>query len=809
MTSTSGSALDGLVVVDLTSTTTGAHITQTLADFGADVTLVEPPGGTPLRQLPAWPFWGRGKRSLVLDLQQDADRQRAQDLASGADVVVETWRPGVAERLGLGYDDLSPRNPRLVYASVTGFGRDNPMAHLKGYEQVVMAKLGMLDAFSALTSRPGPTFIASPYSSFSASQTGLHGILAALIEREQSGLGQRVDTTLVQAIMAHDTWNWLLRLLAKRYEDAFTPAAPVAQAGRVLVPNSPLFLRLMVGFTKDGQYMQFSQTSDRLWQAFLRLTGLGELMGPDWTVPDDPDERVYWLTKALEITRERTYDEWLEGFNREPDVWAEVFRDGAELLDHPQMIADDRVVTVDDPARGLVRQPGPLVDMYVTPARDVAPPPELDADRDAVATRATSNGTVDTTDEPATSMPLAGVTVLEFGSYYAGPFGATLLTDLGARVIKIEALDGDPQRNLMGFPEVAGVKVLQGKESIAVDLASDEGREIIHGLVRKADVVLQTFRAGVAARHGYAGADLLAVNPDLVYLNAPGYGIGPPYGQRPAYAPTIGAGAGLAYRNLGGRQNLPSDPSLSQDDAMVYSQRIGAASLIVGTADGFSALGVATAMLLGILARRRGIAGGQEMSTSMLSTMAHCLVEDMVVYEGREPLQRPDPELLGLGARYRLYETAEGWVFLAAPNAREWEALAAELALAPELADDEDALAQELAAIFRQDVARAWEARLANVDVACVAVVSGPVDDRFWFDDDGIGVTLDMVTEAEHPMLDTYPRLKPTVSFSRSRTHTGNAPLVGQDTVKLLQELGYADERIEELKAASVIGVSG
>ena len=101
-----GGALDGLRAVDFSNTLTGAHISQLLADFGADVVLVEPPGGNQLRAQPAWPFWARGKRSVVLDLKNDDDASAAHALATQADVVVETWRPGVAERLGLAYDDL-------------------------------------------------------------------------------------------------------------------------------------------------------------------------------------------------------------------------------------------------------------------------------------------------------------------------------------------------------------------------------------------------------------------------------------------------------------------------------------------------------------------------------------------------------------------------------------------------------------------------------------------------------------------------------------------------------------------------------
>ena len=157
------SALEDIVVVDTSATMAGTMASSFLADFGADVVLVEPPAGTPLRAQPAWPFWGRGKRSVVLDLTTPSGRDELADLGRAADVVIETWRPGVAERLGFGDADLRPFNPGLVYASVTGFGRDNPLSGLKAYEPVVMAKIGGLSSFANLSRRKGPSFVSTPY----------------------------------------------------------------------------------------------------------------------------------------------------------------------------------------------------------------------------------------------------------------------------------------------------------------------------------------------------------------------------------------------------------------------------------------------------------------------------------------------------------------------------------------------------------------------------------------------------------------------------------------------------------------------
>src|SRR5581483_6164723 len=118
---------------------------------------------------------------------------------------------------------------------VTGFGRGNRWSNLKAYDPIVLAKLGGLDAFSVMTDRAGPAYASAPYCSFSASQLALHGILAALFERERSGCGQSVETTLVQGILAHDTWNWLIRKIVSQYADAYAAAPPIDH--RRLVPN--------------------------------------------------------------------------------------------------------------------------------------------------------------------------------------------------------------------------------------------------------------------------------------------------------------------------------------------------------------------------------------------------------------------------------------------------------------------------------------------------------------------------------------------------------------------------------------------
>ncbi len=169
--------LEGIRVVDLSPDRVGAQVSQTMADYGAEVVWVERPGGSRLRHQPAFPILGRGKRSVVADLRSPEGVERVRELAAAADVLIETFRPGVADRLGVGYGALVETNPGLVYTSVTGFGRRGPFANLKGYEGTVAAVLGLFSTFRAMTGGTRPAFVAVPWCTQAASQTALQGIL--------------------------------------------------------------------------------------------------------------------------------------------------------------------------------------------------------------------------------------------------------------------------------------------------------------------------------------------------------------------------------------------------------------------------------------------------------------------------------------------------------------------------------------------------------------------------------------------------------------------------------------------------------
>ena len=808
--------LDGIRVLDLSQYRTGAQATQILADFGAEVLWIEPPGGSPLRGQRAFPFYARGKQSTVLDLKTAAGRAAAADLASSADVLVESFRPGVADRLGLGYATLAERAPGLVYASITGFGRQGPFTQIKAYEGVVQAKMGVFKAFERMAPTSHPPFVTAPWCSFGATQTALHGILTALIEREHSGVGQRVEASMAQGFAALDTWDWFQDLITQRYPEAFTSANPFEDA----VPMSPVVYMLLVGITSDGHWLQFAQVAPHLFLALMKALGLAWMFtDPEWKgipVFDDPKRRSELLRRMQAAVAEKSLAEWQAIFEADPNVFAEVCRSGPAVLKHPQLLACGEVAEAAANGSGTVRQPGALTHVIGAEADVRRPAPAPAANQAAPpwqAPAAPAPGAF----APAAAgsgLPLAGVTIVEMAVQFAAPYGATVLTDLGARVIKVEPLAGDIIRTMMPFPELGGVKVMQGKDSICVDITTEEGADIVRKCVGSADIVLDGFRPGAAERHGLGPESLRKVNPNLVYVSASGYGEGGPYSNRPAFAPSIGAAGGITRANLG--EAVQETSGLSPQQVLEASMQLFAGSSILqAQADGFAALGVGTSMLLGLLARAR-TGEGQRVSSSMLAVVAHAMAEHVIDGSGLPSPAGPGEDMRGPHALYRIYDAADGWVFLAVISEAEWLALAEALRDEVDLAADarfasaalraanDRALAQTLAHVFSGAPKGEWEDGLLAADVACVAVSTERVE-RF-LQGEETGKASGYVVEVTHPALEEHLRLAPLVRFSRSATQAKPGVLAGQATDPILTELGYDSDAIADLRIRKIVG---
>jgi crotonobetainyl-CoA:carnitine CoA-transferase CaiB-like acyl-CoA transferase len=800
--------LAGLLVVDLSTTAAGALATQFLADGGAEVVHVEPPEGSPLRKLPAWPALARGTRSLVLDLHDDGDRASLDELIARADVLVTTFRPKTAQNLGLTAEALAKLNPSLVSAAITGWGSSGPWADLKGYEGMVLAKLGIFQAKKRINRRPGPAFVSVPYASWGAAHTAVQGILSALLERETSGHGQHVEADLVRGVCMLDTWTWFTEMVGLRWPDAYQTVDGFTENDE---PQAHLVYPLLTAPTKDGAWLQFAQVEPRLFGAMLEDLGLTNLLAdPKWKglpMLESQELRTELWEIMINKVGERTLEEWQHVFDTNPNINAEIFRAGPGALSHPQLKHDGRAVIGEDPEFGAVRQPSTLVHSDDKPLTPPRPAPQLGEYRVPEGDRPARTAVP----RAKSGLPLEGVTILDIGLMFASPFGATMLADLGARVIKIESLEGDTIRRAFPFPEAAAAKVMQGKESISLDLTTDDGGKIVRELVRRSDIVLQAFRAGAAKRAGIDADALKALNPDLVYVNAPGYGTGGPFGARPAYAPSIGAASGLALTDAPDAADATNSLAEIKPAAIRLFQASAVPSL---QADGVAALGVASAMLLGLLARARNRPLG-ELTTTMIGTASHALLERTVDYPGRPAPPTVDESGHGYHALYRMYQTFEGWAFLAAPAEKEWPDLVAALAPDVDLGSDarfrteadrlanDGELAQVLGEVFAKLPAAEWEKRLTKAGVGCVTVAETAPELLLQTTEE---LAAEYATTTTGPIFDEHLRLGPAVRFSCSTTQAKGGCLAGDHTDALLTELGYSGEDIADLRARRVIG---
>jgi crotonobetainyl-CoA:carnitine CoA-transferase CaiB-like acyl-CoA transferase len=327
--------------------------------------------------------------------------------------------------------------------------------------------------------------------------------------------------------------------------------------------------------------------------------------------------------------------------------------------------------------------------------------------------------------------------------------------------------------------------------------------------MRDADVVVHNFRPGVPERLGIGYAQVAAINPDVVYLQANGYGPDGPGADRPSTHPIPGAAMGGVMYQMGGR--LPENLQ-DIDGLKLWTSRLMRANEL--NPDPNTSVVVATSILLGLMARERtGL--GQQILLDMFGANAYANSDDFLRYPGKTPRAMPDAALHGLSATYRLYSCANGqWIFLAAVTPREQQRFRDALRAADitppsesQLQGGDDDLAQRLQDIFATQDAGYWSTLLSNAGVGCVRA-DGPAPSEFWLVDEQVDA-LDLTGEADHAQWGRYRRHGPMMLFDGQRQTLGPAPLAGQHNVELLTALGYSDAQIAALQAEGVIWQEG
>ena len=354
--------LDGVVVLDLTQIMAGPVCTMLLADMGADVIKIEKPNGGDDTRRMGPPFIGgwaagflalnRNKRSLGLNLREDAGRQVFRRLLRDADVVVENFRPGVMERLGLGYTDLARERPSLVYCSISGFGATGPYRNRGGFDLVAQGMSGLMSVTGFPDSPPAKVGV--PITDISAGTQAAFGILCAYVHALKTGRGQMVDASLLEAGIAYTIWESALY-----FAEGEIPG-PLGSAHRVSAPYQALR-------TADG-YINIGAATQATWEQFCRAANLEDLIEDDrFRAPGDRKAREKELAELLEATlSQQSTAYWLVLLERAGVVAGPIY-DMEQVYQDPQVRAREMVVNLDDPDLGTVRYIGVPVKLSETP----------------------------------------------------------------------------------------------------------------------------------------------------------------------------------------------------------------------------------------------------------------------------------------------------------------------------------------------------------------------------------------------------------------------------------------------------------
>lgn len=400
-------ALEGIRVLEFSEIIAGPFCGMLLGDMGANVIKIEPPEGEPWRLIaqfvPKESRWyvslNRNKRSLVLDLNRPESREVLERLVPSMDVAIVNYRPDVAEKLGIDYASLRALNPRLIYCDNTAYGRKGPESHRGGYDIVVQGMTGLM-ALDGKSKNGVPQVPTLPAADFMAGTMMAWAISAALFHRERTGVGQKIETSLLGAALAAQT-GWFLSVHAVDrewqrefvekvrhragnsldYEELYElwlTRRPVARAGNI-------YYRV---FKTEDSFVVVGCLADSLRRKLCDVLGLHDIrFEPGW----DPGSREAQefgerlVAQAEEVFLRRTTDGWLRIFD-ERGIPSGPLRFVEELLEDPQVLANDLVMEVEHSLAGTVRTVGPPLKMGESPLRVQRPSPALGEHSDDVLT---------------------------------------------------------------------------------------------------------------------------------------------------------------------------------------------------------------------------------------------------------------------------------------------------------------------------------------------------------------------------------------------------------------------------------------
>jgi len=784
-----GGALAGLRVLDLTDER-GFLCGKMLADLGADVVLVEPSAGSPLRaERHEWACFARSKRSLVADLVAPEGRAQLRELARCADFLLESGTPGELAQLGLGYDALARENPALVYVSITPFGQSGPKAHWRATDLIVAAAAGPL-ALQGDEDRP-PVRISAPQAFLHAGAEAAVGALIAHAERARSGRGQHVDVAAQQAHAAATQAEILSARVGEK---------PGQRAGGGLRMGD---VRMRFSYPARGGHVSITHAfGAAMGPATQRLMAWLHELGEC----DAELARIDWIGFGARILRGQEKHETLARAQvtvaaaTAKRTKAELLRVAMErkLLIAPSATPSDLLASPQFAARGTLERvegvtaPGRFAVLSRSPIEPALPPPALGADGARVRTEWAAQqprGALSavTGDPDGDALPLAGLRVLDLSWAIAGPTITRTLADYGATVVRVEgAAHPDPCRTTRPFlsgrfgSERSAIfhTMNAGKLQLGLDLAKPEARRVILDLARWADVFVESFAPGVIARLGFDHPTLARENPRLIYLSTSLLGQNGPHAKLAGFG-NLGAALAGIWELVGWPDRAPSGPFAAYTDYI---------------APRFS-----LCTLLAALEHRRRTGEGQLIDVSQVEAALQFVAP--VIAEasetGREVTRAGNAD-----ARFALHgvfpAAGDGrWIAIAARSEEEWRNAARVLDCEAE-APNEKLVAD---ATSRHD-AHALAQRLQAAGVPAHAVQSSAE-----LDADPQLAAREHFVPVEHPTEGASWIEASRIALSRTPARVPTvAPALGADNDFVLRRvLGYDDERIEALALSGAL----
>jgi crotonobetainyl-CoA:carnitine CoA-transferase CaiB-like acyl-CoA transferase len=754
--------LSGFRVVDCSEGYAGPMAAMYLADYGADGLKVEPPGGEPGRQSPGFPLWNRNKRGATFDLAREEERACLRAWIAGADVCVLSQPPAWLRERGLEPGALVAANPRLCCLYLPTFLGEGPEEDLPESAQLLAAAGGAGIYQSGST--PVPIDPVIPHVSSMQAIWGAACAVGALYEREASGLGQVVKVGGLHAV--------ILALVSQAGHPVTRPPTRPPGPPQGGLPTYRIYQ------CGDGEWLMMAGLTPAFRVAGLSTIGVLEELLADPRLDGELNaigllENIGWVSEVIAAAfRTRPRAEWLEllpaaGCPAGPVL----LRD--EWLAHPQLEAVGMRVCLDDPNVGPVVMPGLAVALSASPGAIVSASPlpgQAAPDRPWTPLAITPDHLA----APGDRGPLAGVRVLDLGAIVAGAYGATLLGDLGADVIKVEPPSGDNLRNL--GHTFTGYNL--GKRGIVLDLRQDAGREVFYRLARDADLVVDNYRPGVLERLGLDYESLRKVNPAIISVSVTGYGETGPLGNDPGFDPLLQAQSGM-MRAQGG-DGPPVFFTIPVNDV-----GSGATAALAGT--------------LALLHRRR-TGAGQRATTSLLAQSLMMQASEVVQYAGRPPSPRGGVDFPGPAALDRYYATLDGWVRLRATAAGDPERLrAAGLVPSDVRPGDDDALRDALASALAPLKRHKAVGKLRDLGITAVAART-------------LGELPAMPAAVEQHVLEPVHwegndlwLAGAHARFSRTQRDGPRLPPgLGEHTVEVLSAAGFSHEAIEQLLSDGV-----